>query len=144
MECQRAKKHGNFSSLPAKRCANKAYVVRTINLCWESIHLVSWLLNYFRNYSTRKHSHRKKQRNKVTKRFLITISDLQLKQIAIQEVHNIHFLFCLVVLAVEKSRKFLLLVTYRNQVVLQKKMIKQNNSTHFSLIWHELKKSRII
>ena len=59
---------------------------------------------YFRNYSTRKHSHKKrKENNKVPIKFLITISDLQFKQIKIQEDHNIHTysLFDLVVLAEE-------------------------------------------
>ena len=81
--------------------------------CWKSIHYVRWIRNYFRNNSTRKHSHKKRKeaketwRNKVTIMFLITISDLQLKQITIQEDHNIGTcsLFCLVVLAVENSRK---------------------------------------
>ena len=48
------------------------------------------------------------------------MSDRQLKQIIIQEDHNIHAysFFCLVVLAVENLRKPLLLVTYRNQIFL--------------------------
>ena len=53
---------------------------------------------------------------KVTRRFFITISDLQL---TIQEDHNIHTysLFCLVVLAAQNSKNpSLLLLTYRNQV----------------------------
>ena len=56
----------------------------------------------------------------VTINFIITISDLQFKQITIQEDHNIHrySLFCLVVLAEENSRKPLLLITYRNEVFL--------------------------
>ena len=54
----------------------------------------------------------------ITIRFLTTISDLQLKQIIIQENYNIHTysLFCL---AVENSRKTLLLVTYRSQAFLK-------------------------
>ena len=51
--------------------------------------------------------HIKTERNKVIIRFLITISDLHFKQIMIQEDPNIdtYYLFCLVVLAVEKLRK---------------------------------------
>ena len=79
----------------------------------------------------------------------MTILDLQLKQITIQEDHNIHTypLYCLVVLAVENSRKLLLLVTNRKQVFFifsfltkeqkRKKIIKKKYSTHFSLIWYE-------
>ena len=46
--------------------------------------------------------------------FLLTTRDLQLKQITIQEDHNIHTysLICLVVLAVENSRKPVLLVKF--------------------------------
>ena len=53
------------------------------------------------------------ERNIVTIRFLITILDLQPKQITIQEDHNIHtysHVFCLVVLALENSRKPLLVI----------------------------------
>ena len=53
------------------------------------------------------------ERNIVTIRFPITILDLQPKQIAIQEDHNIHtysHVFCLVVLALENSRKPLLVI----------------------------------
>ena len=53
------------------------------------------------------------ERNIVTIRFLITISDLQPKQITIQEDHNIHtysHVFRLVVLALENSRKPLLVI----------------------------------
>ena len=52
--------------------------------------------------------------------FCITTWDLQLKQITIHADLSIHTysLFCFVVLAVENSRKPLLLVTYRNQVFL--------------------------
>ena len=58
------------------------------------------------------------ERNVVTIRFLITISDLQPMQITIKKDHNIpkYSLFCLVVFAKESSRKPFLLVTYRNQV----------------------------
>ena len=45
-------------------------------------------LPYCRNYSIRKDS-RKKRKETVTIKFLITIADLQFKQIAIQEDHNI-------------------------------------------------------
>ena len=50
----------------------------------------------------------------------ITISDLQFKEITIQECHNIHLYSSsrLIVSAEENSRKPLLLVTYRNQVFL--------------------------
>ena len=50
----------------------------------------------------------------------LAISYLQLKQITIQENHNIrkYSLFCLVVLAMENLIIPLLLVTYRNQVFL--------------------------
>ena len=50
----------------------------------------------------------------------LAISYLQLKQITIQENHNIRkfSLFCLVVLAMENLIIPLLLVTYRNQVFL--------------------------
>ena len=60
------------------------------------------------------------ERNIVTTRFFISILDLQLKQITIQEDHNIHTysLFCLVVLPVENLGKPLLLVTYRSQAFL--------------------------
>ena len=60
------------------------------------------------------------ERNIVTIKFLITILDLQFKQITIQEDHNIqtYSLFCLVILAEENSRKPLLLVTNRNQIFL--------------------------
>ena len=70
-------------------------------------------------YSTRKHS-QKKRKETVTLSFLITIWNLQLKQLTFDEDHNIHTysLFCSVVSAVENSRKPLLLVTYRNQVFL--------------------------
>ena len=49
-------------------------------------------------------------------RFLITILNLLLKQITIQEDHDVHklSLFCLVALAVEDSRKPLLPETYGN------------------------------
>ena len=52
--------------------------------------------------------------------FFISISDLQLKQVSIQEDHNIQMysLFYLVVLAADNSRKLLLLATYKNQVFL--------------------------
>ena len=79
----------------------------------------------------------------VTIKLLITISDLQFKQILIQKDHNIHTysLFCVVVLAEENLRKPLLLVTYRNQVFLyfhfklaNKKVPKNKNSAHFPLI----------
>ena len=84
--------------------------------------------------------------------FLITISDLQLKHITVQEDHNIHthFLFCLVVLAVENWKKPLLLVTYRNQIFLyfHFKLISKNQKKtktkqkkdfpHFPLILHEV------
>ena len=62
----------------------------------------------------------KKWENIDTIRILITISDFQLKQITTQEDQNTHtyYLFYLVVLAVENSRKTLLLVMYRNQVFL--------------------------
>ena len=48
--------------------------------------------------------------------FFISISDLQLKQVSIQEDHNIQMysLFYLVVLAADNLRKPLLLVTYKN------------------------------
>ena len=53
-------------------------------------------------------------------RFLITILNLLLKQITIQEDRDVHklSLFCLVALAVEDSRKPLLPETYRNWVFL--------------------------
>ena len=59
-----------------------------------------------------------RNRKIVTIRFLTAILDLQLKQITIQEDHNIHTysLYCLVVLAVENSRKPFLLVTSRHQI----------------------------
>ena len=43
----------------------------------------------------------------------------QIKQITVQENHNIHTysFFCLVVLAVENARIHLLLVTYRNEIL---------------------------
>ena len=52
------------------------------------------------------------ERDMVTKRFLMSILDLQLKQITIQEDHDIHpyLPFCFVVLAVENFKKPLLLV----------------------------------
>ena len=61
--------------------------------------------------------------NIVTIRFLITISDLQVKQITIQEDHNIHMylLFCLVVLEVKNLRMPLLLLMHRNQVFIFRK-----------------------
>ena len=67
------------------------------------------------------------ERNIATIRFLITILYLQLKQITIQEDHNIHMysLFCLVALAVKNSRKPLLLVKYRNQVFKEQKRKKK-------------------
>ena len=57
----------------------------------------------------------------------------------------------LVALAVENSKKPLVLVSYRNQVFLdfhfsltskskKEKNKKNKNSTHFSLIWHEVQK----
>ena len=47
------------------------------------------------------------ERNIVTIKFLVTIWDVQLKQITIQEDHNIHAYssFCLVVLVEDNSRK---------------------------------------
>ena len=114
--------------------------------CWKSMHHVSWLQNYSTNYSTWKQSYETK-RNIVPIKLLITISNLQLKEISVQEDHNIHMysLLCLVVLAVENSRKSLLLVTYRNQVFLyfyfqpnsKKEKRKYKIPTLFSLIWHE-------
>ena len=62
----------------------------------------------------------------------------------IQADHNIqmHYLFCLVVLAEENSRKPLLLVTYRNQVFLYFHFYLKNKKVskipHFSLILHEV------
>ena len=57
------------------------------------------------------------ERNIVT--IIISISDLQLQQILIQEDHNIHtYSLFLVVLAVENSRKPLLFVMYRNLVFI--------------------------
>ena len=60
------------------------------------------------------------EKNIVTIKFLITILDLQFKQIKTQEGHKIHAysLFCLDILAEENSRKPLLLVRYRNQVFM--------------------------
>ena len=48
--------------------------------------------------------------------FFIIVSDLQLKQISIQEDCNIdtYSSLCFVVLAVQNVRKPLILVTYRN------------------------------
>ena len=68
--------------------------------------------------------------NIVTIRFLITISDLQVKQITIQEDHNIHMylLFCLVVLEVKNLRMPLLLLMHRNQVL--EKIIKNETFMH--------------
>ena len=56
----------------------------------------------------------------VSIRFLITISDLQLKEIIVQKDHNIHTysLFSLGIVSEENSRKHLLLVAFRNQVFL--------------------------
>ena len=47
------------------------------------------------------------ERTIVTIRFLVTVSDLQPKQITIQEDYNIHTysLLCLIVLAVENLRE---------------------------------------
>ena len=57
------------------------------------------------------------ERNIVT--IVTSISDLQLKQILVQEDHNIHtYSLFFVVLAVENSRKLLLFVTYRNLVFI--------------------------
>ena len=72
-----------------------------------------WLFLYFRHYSSRKLSQNKDhpwseetERNIATISFLITIWDVQLKEITIHEDHNI------------QMRKPLLLLTYRNQVFL--------------------------
>ena len=72
-----------------------------------------WLFLYFRHYSSRKLSQNKghpwseeTERNIATISFLITIWDVQLKEITIHEDHNI------------QMRKPLLLLTYRNQVFL--------------------------
>ena len=85
--------------------------------CWKSIHQVSWLQTNL-GTTVLENIVIRSGRNTATIRFPLTISDLQLKQITIQEDHNIHTysLFCLVVLAVENTRKPLLLVAYRNQV----------------------------
>ena len=87
--------------------------------CWKSTHYANWLWNYctvgttvLKNIVARKEE---KQSHKVSH-----TSNLQLKQMTIQEDHNNHVysLFCLVVLAVKNSKKPLLLVMYRNQVFL--------------------------
>ena len=81
--------------------------------CFFTEHL-RWLLLYLRHYSTQKLS-QKKRKETVKLSFLVTIWDLQLKQIIFYEDCNIHTysLFCL---AVENSRKPLLLAMYWNQV----------------------------
>ena len=91
---------------------NIAKFLRTAFFTFFTEHLRRLIL-YFRHYSSRKHSLKKPKETQSS-------WDLQLKQITISEDHNIHTysLFCLVVLAVENSRKPLLLVTYRNQVFL--------------------------
>lgn len=85
-----------------------------------------------------KNKSKETERNIATTRSLITdiyisrISNLRISQI--QEDHNIHVysLFCLVVLALENSRKPLLLATYRSQVFLyfhfQPKSKKEKNN----------------
>ena len=87
--------------------------------CWKSMYHGRLLQNYLRNYSNRKHNH-KKWKETVKTRFLIIILDFQLKQIIIQEDHNSrrYFLFCLVLLADKNSIKPLLFVKYRNQIFL--------------------------
>ena len=85
--------------------------------CWKSIHQVSWLQTNL-GTTVLENIVIRSGRNTATIRFPLTISDLQLKQITIQEDHNIHTysLYCLVVLAVENSRKPFLLVTSRHQI----------------------------
>ena len=87
--------------------------------CWKSMYHGRLLQNYLRNYSNRKHNH-KKWKETVKTRFLIIILDFQLKQIIIQEDHNSrrYFLFCLVLLADKNSIKPSLFVKYRNQIFL--------------------------
>ena len=83
--------------------------------CWKSIHQVSWLQTNL-GTTVLENIVIRSRRNTTAIRFFLTISDLQLKQITIQEDHNIHTysLFCLVVLVVENSRKPLLLVAHGN------------------------------
>ena len=87
--------HGCFSSS----------IMKFLRTAFFTEHLRRQLL-YLRHYSTRKHS-QKKRKEIATLSFLITIWNLQLKQLTFDEDHNIHTysLFCSVVSAVENSRK---------------------------------------
>ena len=90
--------------------------------------------NFIKNISPKKRKETQSQ-----KKFLITIADLQFKQITIQEDHNIHTYFVqllqlqksLVIFSVQKPGLSIFLFLTKEQ---KRKKEKKKKSTHFSSI----------